>query len=776
MNLDTVRMPWLARGTEKSNSGHSVATRITNVSRRDFLKTSSAIAGSAFLLGIWTGCAGADEPYIDPRVAASGEMGSAEFQPNLLVAINNAGDVFIVCSRSEMGQGIRTGMPVVIADELGADWNRVHIEQAVGDSKYGNQNTDGSTSVRLLFDDWRKAGATAREMLLAAAAESFGVPVSECVVDVHKVVHSSSGRELGFGDLASLAASQDVPSQPSFKDRKDWRYIGRSVNGYDNRDIGTGDAIYGADIRLDGMLFASVEHSPVTGGSIRSFSADAARQVPGVVDVLEIPTAPFPAGHNALGGIAVVAENTWASFKGREALEIDWDGGANSNYNSDPYHDLLVSSATNPGIEVRAEGDVSVAVADAETVVDATYSVSMLAHAPMEPPCAVAWVKNDGTCEIWAPTQAPQGARRTVAAALGVGEEAVTVHVTLLGGAFGRKSFSDFVAEAALVSRAAGAPILLTWKREDCMQFDYYHSPSVQYMQAGLDDAGKAISWLHRTAFPSIGASFGSADGYPSNGELGLGATTLPYDIPNICCEKCAAPNHVRIGWVRSVSNIHHAFAVNAFSGELAKAAGRDQRDYLLELIGPDRNLNHIYPGDTGYYGENLADQPYQSGRLRNVVERVTEAAGWGGQLPDGRALGLAAHYSFVAYVAFVIEASIENGSPRVHKAYCSIDCGTHVNTDRVIAQMEGATVFGLSLALFGEITATNGVIDQDNFDGYQLLRINEMPEIVVDIVPSTALPGGVGEPGLPPVAPALTNALLQLHDSPVRSLPIRLS
>jgi len=769
-------LPWLFEGKTGKKTSQKQESVIANVSRRDFLKSSAIVGGSVFILGVWTGCQTGEVPYVDPRVAASGTIGDAVFQPNIFLAINESGDVFIVCSRSEMGQGVRTGMPVVIADELGADWNRVHVEQADGHPMYGNQNTDGSTSVRLLFDDWRKVGATAREMLLAAAAELFDAPVSECKIDVHRAVHEASGRELEFGELAIAAASLPVPENPSFIPRSEWRYIGTSVTGYDNRDIGTGTAVYGADKRLDGMLFASIERSPVIGGKVKNYSAEAALKVPGVIQVVDVPSTALPPGHNALGGVAIVAENTWASFRGREALQIEWDSGPNSSYNSDSYEELLTKNVTNPGKAVRSEGDVPAAVAQASNVVEATYVVPMLAHAPMEPPCAVAWVKEDGSCEVWAPTQAPQTARRMVATTLGIEEDHVTIHVTLLGGAFGRKAKADYVVEAALVSRSVGAPVLLTWKREDCMQFDYYHAPSVQYLQAALDENGKAMSWLHRTAFPPISGTFAPTDGYPSDGELGLGALTLPYDIPNILCEKGQAPWHVRIGWVRSVSNIHHAFAINAFSAELAQAAGRDQRDYLLELLGPDRNLNHLFSGDRGYYGEDLAKQPYESGRLRNVIERVTEQAGWGNTLPDGHALGVAAHYCFVSYVAFVVEASIENGRPIIHKAHCSIDCGTHVNTDRVKAQMEGATVFGLTLALNGKITATNGAIDQANFDAYQLLRLNEMPEIHVDIVESEAPPGGVGEPGLPPVAPALTNALLQLTGVPVRSLPIRLS
>lgn len=767
--------PWIYKKRKTDGHMQEIDVRISNVSRRGFLKSSVLAVGATFVIGVSTGCRQKIESYTDEHVPASGVMAESSFQPNILIAINIAGDVFIVCTRSEMGQGIRTGMPVVIADELGADWNRVQVEQAEGHPKYGNQNTDGSRSVRNHFDDWRKAAATAREMLVLAAAQLWNVEVSECKVDVHKVIHSPSGRELGFGELAAIASNIETPENPTLKSRDEWRYIGRSIRGHDNRAITTGKAKYGADIRIDGMLFASIERCPVIGGRARSYSSEAALNVPGVRAVIELPAAPFPPAFNALGGLAVVADNTWATFKGREALVIDWDRGPNVEYNSSSYRELLRESVTTRGQQVRASGDVPAALAQASQTVEATYFVPMLAHAPMEPPAAVAWVKDDVACEIWAPTQDPQTARNEVAQALGIDVEEVTVHVTFLGGAFGRKSKPDFVVEAALVSREAGAPILLTWSREDCMQFDYYHAPSMQYLQAGLDENGKALSWTHRTAFPPIGGTFSPAD-YPSDGELGLGFTTVPYNIPNMQFEKGRAPLHVRIGWLRSVSNIHHAFAVNAFAGEMAYAAGRDQRDYLLELIGPDRNLNSIFSGNTGAYGEDLTRHPYETSRLRRVIELVSEKADWGKALPEGHALGIAAHFSFVSYAAHVVHASVIDGKLQIHRVDCAFDCGTYVNADRVRSQMEGSIVFGLTLALYGEITVQNGAVKQSNFHDYRLLSIGETPETHVHLVENDAPPGGVGEPGTPSVAPALANAILQITGRPVHTLPIRLS
>ena len=703
-------------------------------------------------------------------------MDEAGFQPNVFLGINDAGDVFIVCSRSEMGQGIRTGMPPVIADELEADWNRVHVVQADGDPKYGDQNTDGSRSVRNHFTEWRQAGATARAMLVAAAAQTWGVPTEECEAVNHQVTHAATNQALGYGELAATAAMLEVPAEAPLKARADWKFIGKHMQGVDNRDIGMGKAVFGIDASLPGMVYASIERCPVIGGSVVSYDDAEALAVPGVQQVVQLADAPLPPAFRALGGLAVVANHTWAAFQGRRALNVEWDRGPNASYNSPEYRATLEQSAQNAGREIRSMGDITPAFASAEQTVEALYYVPMLAHAPMEPPVALAWVKEDGTCEIWAPTQDPQTAKNVVAGVLGVDPSQVTIHVTLLGGGFGRKSKPDFIVEAVLVSQAVNAPVKLTWSREDEIHFDYFHAPSAQYLKAGLDASGKATSWLHRTTFPSISSTFAPNIQYASDGELGLGFTTVPFDIPNMRCENGPAEAHVRIGWLRSVSNIHHAFAVNAFAGEMAYAAGQDEKDYLLALIGPDRNLNHMFGGETGPYGEDLTKHPYETSRLKGVVELAAEQAGWGKELPEGHAMGIAVHYSFVCYVAQVVHASVENGAVRVHRVDCAVDCGTYVNPDRVKAQMEGAVIFGLSLALHGNITAKDGAIEQSNFHDYPLLRLNETPdEIHVHLVDSDAPPGGVGEPGVPPLAPALTNALMKITGTPVRELPVRL-
>ncbi len=764
--------PWFTHAPTTAGA----AFKVVNVSRRNFLKTSALTTGSAFVLGLFSGCQPAGESYADAKVPAQGTMSEAGFQPSVFIGINDAGDVFIVCTRSEMGQGIRTGMPPVIADELEADWNRVHIVQGDGDPKYGDQNTDGSRSVRNHFTEWRQAGATARAMLVAAAAQSWDVPASECKAENHVVTHTPTSRTMGYGELAATAATLEVPTEAPLKSRDEWKYIGKPTRGVDNRAIASGEAVFGIDASVPGMLYASVERCPVIGGRMISYSDTTAWTVPGVKQIVKLDDAPLPPAFRALGGIAIVADNTWSAFQGRKVLEIEWDLGDNAGYNSPAYQRTLEQSASNPGREVRNYGDVTPAFASANQTLEAMYYVPMLAHAPMEPPNALAWVKEDGTCEIWAPTQAPQTALGMVAQALGIEADKVTIHVTLLGGGFGRKSKPDYIVEAALVSKAVNAPVKLMWSREDEIQFDYFHAPSAQYLKAGLDASGKPTSWLHRTTFPSISATFTPNVDYASDGELGLGFTSVPYDISNMRCENGPAAAHIRIGWMRSVSNIHHAFAVNAFAGEMARAAGQDEKDYLLALIGPDRNLNQLFEGEVGAYGEDLNKHPYETSRLKDVVELAAEKAGWGKELPVGHAMGIAVHYSFVSYVAMVVHASVEDEEIHVHRVDCAVDCGTYVNPDRVKAQMEGAVIFGLTLAMHGNITAKDGAVEQSNFHDYPLLRLNEAPdEIHVHMVDSDAPPGGVGEPGVPPVAPALTNALLKITGTPVRELPIRL-
>ncbi len=746
---------------------------IANLSRRGFLKT-SAFAGTGILvLGVFPGCSSEELPEIMARAEASGTFSNASFQPSVFVGLNEEGDVFVVNSRAEMGQGIRSSVHVVIADELGADLDRVYQEQADGDAKYGDMNTDGSTSIRNLFDQWRTAGATAREMLIAAAAAEWGVPAEECTAHDHAVHHGD--KSLSFGELAAAAAALDVPQSPAFRPRSEWKYIGTEISGYDNHDIVTGKAIFGLDVTLPDMLHASVERPPTVLGQLISCDASAAKAVPGVVDVVELPNISEPAHFKALGGVAVVATNTWAAFKGREALQCEWDLGPNASYTTATYREQLTASASAPGQAALDEGDADGVIDAAEDVFEASYWVPMQAHASMEVPCATAWAKGDGTVECWAPSQNARSARSAVAQYTDFDEEDVTVHVTLLGGAFGRKGKADFLVEAVLISQAVGRPVKNTWKREDCIRYDYFHAPSAQTITAAVGANGLPTAWRHRSAFPSITSTFVPGVTFANAGELGLGATTNAFEIPNIKVEACEAPAHVRIGWVRSVSNIHHSFAVNAMAGELAHRAGRDQLEYFMALLGSDRDMSPRF-GERGRYGEDLVRAPWTSQRMKHVLQVAADSAGYGHSLPDNEAIGLAVQYSFAAYMAWAIRVRVEGNQWSVVRADGVLDAGTIVNRDRVLSQIEGNLVFGVTMAHYGQLTATNGVVDQSNFTDYPLARMSDIPEIHAHIVDSDLIPGGVGEPGLPPVMPAIANALIQITGTPVREVPIRVS
>jgi len=745
-------------------------SNIECISRREFLqRTGQAGGGLVLALTVTTAC--------EPASDVPGMNRTSAFAPNVYVNIRGDGIVEIYCHRSEMGQGIRTCLPQIIADEMDANWDRIELLQAPGDEKYGDQNTDGSTSIRRHFDLLRTAGASAREMLIAAAAATWGVPVAECTTRDHAVHHVASGRSAGFGDLVGLAGNFDVPTEVTFKAPEDYRYIGKSMDLIDGLAMTTGRAMYGVDTVLPDMLYASIERCPTVGGVIRSLDDSAAKAVAGVHQVLRMPDSTSPPLFNPLGGVAVLADNTWAAQQGRAALAVEWDHGANAGYNSAAYREELRDTANKPGKPVLQRGDVDAALTAAAMVHEASYYAPHLSQAPMEPPAATARVTADGDCEVWACTQAPQGAQDTVAAVLGIEKSRVKMHVTLLGGGFGRKSKGDFIAEAAWLARETGRPVKVPWTREDDIRHGFFHSVSEQYLKAGIDASGATTAWLHRTVFPSIGSTFDPAAAGPNAGELGLGFVDNPLAIPNMRLESGDAPAHLRIGWLRSVCNVFHAFASCSFTDELAHLAGADPRDYLLKLLGPARRVN---PADDGAeysnYGQELDQHPIDTGRIAAVVEKVTDMAGWGRLLEDGRGLGVAVHRSFLSVVGTVAEVSVDNsGKLVVHELWTAIDAGTVINPDRVTAQMEGAGIFGISLALHGEITAENGAVVQGNFDTYPVVRMHAAPAAInVHIMGSDARPGGVGEPGVPPVAPAITNAYFAATGRRIRELPLR--
>ncbi|HJU38422.1 MAG TPA: molybdopterin cofactor-binding domain-containing protein, partial [Tahibacter sp.] len=555
------------------------------------------------------------------------------------------------------------------------------------------------------------------------------------------------------------------------------RYIGKAelpiVDGF---DITTGRATYGQDVRLEGMKYAVIARPPVYGGKVKSYDAADAQKVPGVLKIVALDSAAIPSAFKPLGGVAVVATNTWAAIKGREKLKIVWDDGPNATYDSAAYRASLEAAARQPGKVVREAGDVDKALAGAAKKIEAEYYLPHLAHATMEPPAALARVA-DGRCEAWACVQSPQDARDLLAGVLGLANDKVTVNVTLLGGGFGRKSKADFVAEAALLSRAMdGKPVKVTWTRDDDLMHDFFHTVSVERLEAGLDANGKVVAWRHRSVAPTITSIFMPDPKHEAPFELGLGMADTPFDVPNLRLENPEAAAHTRIGWFRSVSNVPHAFAIQSFVAELAAAAGRDPKDFLLDLIGPARLIDADAIG-TWNYGEDPKRHPIDTGRWRRVIETVAKESGWGRQLPAGRALGIAAHRSFVTYVAAVVEVEVKDGAVVVPRVDIAVDCGPQVNPERIRSQMEGSVVQGIALATLGEITFKDGRGQQTNFHQYQLTRMPQAPkEIRVHLVAADDYDrplGGVGEPGVPPVAPALVNAVFAATGKRIRALPI---
>jgi isoquinoline 1-oxidoreductase beta subunit len=758
----------------KKRDGGSMI-HIENVGRRGFLK--GMLGAGAFVLGIRV----IPEELLAAAGGGSGSSIGSEkttLHPSVYLAIDTSGTTYIIAHRSEMGSGSRTALPRIVADELDADWKRVKLVQATGDPKYGDQDTDGSHSVRSFFETLRMAGGTARLMLIQAAAAQWGVRPEECYTEPHTVVHKATKTRASYGELVEAAAALPVPKKEEvhLKARSEWRYIGKGTASYDLKDMCTGKATYGQDTHMKGMLYASVEHPPVLGSKVKSVDDAATRTVAGVKSTVTIDPFKPPVAFQALGGVAVVADNTWAAMQGRKKLKVEWEESPHKVFDSDAYKKELQETARKPGKMVREVGDVDAAFAKGGKIVEAEYYAPLLAHAPMEPPAALAYYRN-GKVEAWAPTQSPVGTRDAIAAAVGVRKEDVTVHVTLLGGAFGRKSFPDFAVEAAVVSKKTGQPVKVVWSREDDIKFDTYHSVSAMYMKAALGEDGKPTAWLQRTVFPPIGSTFNESATYSDADELGLGFSDLPFAVPNHRSENGPATAHVRIGWFRSVANIYHAFGIHCFVDELANAAGKDPLEYTLALLGPDRIIpKSELPKDYTNYDGDYSEYPIDTARFRRVLELAAEKAGWGKQKSGaGFGMGLAVHRSFLTYAASIAQVKVnESGKVQVLRVDSALDAGTVVNPEMAMNQFEGAAVMGTSIALYGEITAKNGAIEQSNFSDYSVARMNTAPrEIYVHIVPSTAPPAGIGEPGLPAVAPAICNAVFAATGKRIRELPL---
>ena len=700
--------------------------RLENVSRRDFLKLSgSATAGLAIAV------------YL-PSVPAE----SAGFAPNVWIHIDDHGKVTLVVAKSEMGQGVFTALPAILAEELEVDLKDVTVRQAPADrARYGDQSTGGSTSVR---DGWlplRKAGAAAREMLIAAAAQRWNVDASQCVARSGSVLYSASGKKAGYGELVNSAAAIAAPAEPKLKDPKDFRLLGKRFARVDTPAKTDGSAVFGMDVRIPGMLYACVARSPVPGGKVKSFNAEKARAMTGVRNVVAIDT-----------GVAAVADSTWLAMKACEALEIVWDEGPGGQLDSKAVMGAYRAKLPGPATRARAAGDVAAAVRGAAKKLEADYELPYVAHAAMEPLNCTAYVRS-GSCEIWAPTQVANDVQEGVAKLLGLPVSAVTVNVTFLGGGFGRRLQNDDALEAAQVSKAVSAPVKVVWTRQDDMQHDYYRPNSLNRFTAALDVQGKPVAFSNRMIIPSISEYLWP--GSVKNGEddgLKDELESMDYEIPNVLLDyvvtNTIAPQ-VPLGWWRSVYSSQNGFAQECFVDEMAVAAGKDPYQFRAEL---------------------LARAP----RMLGVLKAAAEKAGWGKPLPAGRGRGIAVYRSFGSYAAMVAEASVDKaGWPVVHRVVCAVDCGQIVNPAIIESQMQSAVAFGLTAALNSEITISKGRVQQSNFDDYPLLTIDQMPVVEVAIVPSLEAPGGIGEPGVPVVAPALANALFAATGKRIRKLPI---
>jgi isoquinoline 1-oxidoreductase beta subunit len=725
------------------------------VSRREFLQVSAAGA-AGLVLSFYLPLSAEDKP---PAIT-----------PNAWVKIEPSGEVSLWVARSEMGQGVRTSLAMILAEELEADWSRVRIVQADLDPKYGDQITGGSSSVRHSWPMLRKAGAAAREMLCAAAAEKWRVPVSECVAREGTVAHAPSGRRLGYGELAVSAATMPVPQDPPLKDSNDFRIVGTPVARVDGPRIVTGAAQYGLDFTVPGMLYAAIARPPVFGGRVKSFKADAAKRVPGVRHVVEVPRTELPipfegtrgrAGHQHFlwGGVAVVADSTWAALQGQRALELEWNDGPAASESTAGMRSAFKDAAARPGIVVRNDGDAAAEFERAARKVEATYELPFLAHAPMEPPNCTALVR-EGRCEVWGPIQNPSGVNAALKLALGLPDSAIAIHITLLGGGFGRRLNIDFPTEAALVSRAVNAPVKVVWTREDDLAHDYYRPSTYHRMRGGLDEQNRVVAWWHHIVSPSTDAFYEGQVSPDAGGAQIVGPGMPAGRVPNFRIDYTHVPSAVPRGWWRAVDNTFNTFVVQSFIDELAAAAGKDPLALQRELIGPagapQTNPNRVDPT-----------------RLRRVLDLAAEKAKWGSALPAGRGRGIAGVFGWGSYVAYVAEVSLNSGAARVERVVAAVDCGQVVNPDMVAAQVEGGIVFGLSAALRGEITVERGRVQQSNFDNYPVLRISEMPQVEVHLAPSTATPGGMGEPPVPAIAPAVTNAIFAATGKRIRRLPI---
>jgi len=726
------------------------------VNRREFLKTGAA-GSVALVIGF----------HLAPRAFAGQAEDQEKKTPNPFdawVRITPDNHVTLILGKSEMGQGIMTALPMILAEELSLDWKQVKIEQAPTNPKIYDHGTGGSGSVAGSWLPLRRAGAAAREMLVAAVAQQWEVSPDTCKTANGQVVHGNPKRYLSYGELVEAASKLPIPNFNTvpLKNSDDFTVVGHDTRRFEARDKATGVAKFGIDSRPPGMLFAVVARCPVFGGKVVSFDAAKAKAVPGVRDVIQFDTR--GRGASTTGGIAVLADNSWAAMQGRNALTVKWDEGPAAKESTAELRKQFLSNAAKPGKVVRNDGDADSVLASSPKKIEAAYELPFAPHACMEPMNCTVHIRPDGA-EAWVPTQAPQWAQGVIAEAAKLPPEKVIVHTTLMGGGFGRRYQADFVMEAAQVAKAAGKPVMVLWTREDDMQHDFYRPASYHKMQGALDANGNLAVWKHFQTSTSIAAKW-RPDGAekPEHGEFGT-AASIPYVTPNYRVEYALANSGVPRAWWRSVEHSSSGFVVECFVDELASAAGKDPVEFRLQMIGSDRKIPYI---------ESPEDKPLDTARLKGVLKLAAEKAGWGKPLPAEISRGIAGYYSFESYTAAVVEVSVKNGAVNVQRIVYAVDCGRPINPEGVRAQVESAAIYGLSAALHDAITIGGGRVEQSNFHDYQMPRIAETPKTEVHVVMSQEEPTGIGEPGLPVVAPAMCNAIFAATGKRIRRLPIR--
>lgn len=683
----------------------------------------------------------------------------------LFIHIGGNNRIKLVSHRVEMGQGIKSSLPLILADELEADWNLVDVIQAPANKSFGDQDTAGSRSIKQFFELMRDCGATVRLMLERAAADQWKVSPDECKAINHRIVHIPSNRQISFGELSELLALQPIPSKDEIqlKERSEFRYIGKYPTRSFDVDINdkiTGRTIYAADVRLPDMLYATVKNAPVIGARLLEIDDSAARKVKGVIAIFPLPTQEFPAEFKPLHGVAIVATNTWAAMKAKELLNCRWSTSKYSTRGSTDLRNELLEKIATPGenLQSTSTSATSAAFQKANQIYEATYTMPYLAHACMEPPATAASAK-PWSCEVWASSQNPQSVQQDIASILNIPAHRTRVNVQPVGGGFGRKSKGDYCAQAALISKVVGKPINLIWSREEDIKFDYYHPLSVQHYAAALNENQEIIGWLQRAAYPSINSTF-FEDADKPKGELNGGFLNSPFQIENIQSEVHSAKESVRIGWLRGVSSIQHAFANNCFADELAHKRNINPVEHLISLLSSNGQ-------------EKSKPSSKENYRLIKTIEKVTKECGWDYPKPHNSGWGIAAHASYHSFCAAATRVTVNNDTLTINEVHLAIDCGLTINENQLRAQMEGSIIWGLSLALTGEITIDKGEVQQSNFHDYQILRINQCPSVHVYIMRSDEPPTGAGESGVPPIAPSITNAIYSACGKRIRDLPL---